>query len=363
MSIACVELTGSHYEVGFRHGEQLSGLIRDTVLPLVESDSEINKLSQDTLKKIVDKYRAIIETQFPEIIEETRGIADGAKIDFEKALLALIFWEVRDAALPGAMHECSSFVATGDATADDESIGSQNVDWPLPHPHPSTAVLFKVQPESSYKFIGIGRPGNLGRPSVIGFNSKGLGFVGSGIRQLDKPGFGIPPLMITRIGLEKCSTVDEFLELVGKVPRWAHSGENVDVFDKDGYVARVGFTTKRTITTYTHNHFLASTNHYHNLEMRHIGPKDEKAYRSSFARYNRLVELLTENYGKVNVETAMKIMSDHNYGSVPPEGENSLCRHGEGIRTRNNMVLRPSEGKIWVSNGSPCEGGYSVFQI
>jgi predicted choloylglycine hydrolase len=363
MSIAYVELKGNHYDIGFQHGQQLSGLIKDTVLPLVESDSEVKKISRNILKKIVDKYRGIIGAQFPEIIEETRGIADGAEIDFEKALLTLIFWEVRDAALPSATLECSSFVATGDATEDGESVGSQNVDWPLPHPHPTTAVLFQVQPRSSYRFIGVGQAGNLGRPSVIGFNDKGLGFVGSGIRQLHKPGFGIPPLMITRIGLEKCGTVDEFLRLVGKIPCWAHSGENVDVFDNDGYVARVGFTTKRTIITYTHNHFLASTNHYHDLEMRHFGPKDERAYPSSFARYNRLVELLTAEYGKLNVASAMEIMGDHNNGNVPPDGEKSLCRHGEGIQTRNNMVLRPSEGKIWISDGSPCKGEYSVFSI
>jgi hypothetical protein len=123
-------MKGSHHDIGFQHGEKLKVTINDSVIPFVLDDMKNNGISLDEAIKISRKYEALIGKRFPEVFEETKGLAEGADIDYEKAMLLLFFWEVRDT-VEHATHECSSFVAAGDATINGYTIAAQNSDWPL----------------------------------------------------------------------------------------------------------------------------------------------------------------------------------------------------------------------------------------
>lgn len=362
MTSKLVYLKGSHYDIGYQHGKQLSDIIIESVVPFMEDEMRENGISTDQAMTIANRYETLMSKDYPEIIDETRGLAEGAGIDFGKALRILLFWEVQDT-VERKFPECSSFVAAGDATVAGDPIASQNSDWPKKMISRGIPHVFHVTPKGRYSFIGRGLAGNLGRTSVIGFNEKGLGFVGSGIHQGKGSGFGFPALVITRIGLERCSTVEEFLDLVKSVPRWSHAGENVDVVDKQGNMARLSFTTKRIMIVQTKDHFLVSTNHYHNREMRHFGPENRDSYPSSYERYDRMIDLLKENYGKIDREVAQRIMSDHKYGNKPPEGASSICRHGKNQETMGNLLFFPSQREFWMSQGTPCMGDYSKFKL
>jgi isopenicillin-N N-acyltransferase-like protein len=357
-----LKFEGSPHDLGFQHGKQLSRVINHTIVPFVDKDMKEKGISSQQIQKIVTKYQEIIQDSFPEVVMETRGLAEGAGIHFEKAMLILLLWEVRDT-VSHSFPECSSFVACGDATVDGSPIATQNTDWPKHMQEKNIGYTFHFKPKGKYSFIGRGLAGNLGRSSVIGFNEKGLCFVGSGVRQMQGAGFGFPPLISTRLGLENCATVDEFLDLLRGIPRWSHAGENVDVVDMEGNVARVSYTTKRIMTVQTKDHFMVSTNHFPNMEIRHYGPRDKNAYPSSYARYERIVELLEMNCGEVDVEKAKRIMSDHKYGNEPPEGAKSVCRHGIDVTTLTNIVMLPKKREFWMSEGNPCKGKYSRFNL
>jgi hypothetical protein len=163
--------------------------------------------------------------------------------------------------------------------------------------------------------------------------------------------------------METCSTVEEFIALVDSIPKWSHSGENVDVVDAKGSMARISFSTNRTFINRTLNHFIGSANHYHDREMQHFGPSSAEDYPSSYARYGRLIDLLWENYGKIDREVAMKIMGDHKYGDTPPDGDLSICRHGKNRQTMVNLISLPSQGEFWISEGNPCRREYTKFNL
>ncbi len=357
-----VRLQGSHYDIGFEHGQKLRRTITDTVIPFVKQDMATLGISEAAADKIAAQYQQLIAETYPELLDETRGISEGAEISYASALIVLFFWEIRDT-VSHSLPQCSSFVATGAATRDGAQIASQNSDWSPDMMKKQIGFTFRINPRSRYGFIGRGLAGNLGRPSVIGFNEKGLTFVGSGIRQLRGGGFGLPPLIATRIGLESCSTVDEFIDYVKQVPKWSHAGENVDIADAGGNIARISFSTNNLFIVQSKDHFIVSTNHYHNKEMRYLGPASRDEYPSSYSRYDRLVELLTDNYGQLDLERTRQIMSDHKYGNTAPDGANSICRHGEGIQTRSNVILQPKEKMCWVANSSPCSGEYVEYRL
>lgn len=362
-----IRLKGNHYEIGSQHGIQLINVIRDNVIPFVKTEIKSNNISEKDIASITRRYESLISKDFPEIIDETRGLADGAEIDYQTALLLLLFWEVRDT-VSHKLHasvdsDCSSFVAAGDSTVNGIPLATQNSDWPLSMHNKNLPQVFHVSPEDRYRFIGRGLAGNLGRPSVVGFNEEGLAFVGSGIVQFTDAGFGFPPLTITRLGLETCSTTNEFVELVKRIPSWSHAGENVDVVDKEGNMVRVSFSTKRALIVQLKKHFLVSTNHYHIPEMIRFGPQSTKDYMSTFARYERLVERVWESYGDIDRSMVQSIMSDHKYGDEPPEGNNSICRHGSTHQTLSNMISLPSLNEFWISDGTPCKGRYSKYRL
>lgn len=356
------KFSGTHYDIGYQHGNQLSNTIKTTIVPFVANDMTNRGITSSSSIKIVEEYETLIASHFPEVLEETRGLADGAQIEYQTALLILLFWEVRDT-ISTTSHDCTSFVAAGDATTNGQPISAQNSDWPMYMKDKNIGQVFQISSKGSYKFIGRGLTGNLGRPSVIGFNEKGLSFVGSGIHQLHGAEFGFPPLIATRIGLERCSSVGEFIDLVENIPRWSHAGENVDVVDLKGNMARISFSSRRLMIVLTKDHFLASTNHYHNHEMRQFGPPDRDAYPSSYARYDRMIELLKKNYGLIDGNRAMQIMSDHEFGDTSPNGDKSICRHGEDRETMTSMISNPRSKEFWIATGTPCTMKYNLFKL
>ena len=362
MSLNLLKFSGSHYDVGFQHGEKLSDTIRSSIVPFMQDDMKDRKISKGDGIKIAKKYESLIGKLFPEVLEETKGLAEGAGIEYETAMLLLLFWEVRDT-ISSDSNECTSFVAAGDATTNGSPFAAQNSDWPMYMKGKNIGQVFHVNVKGRYKFIGRGLAGNIGRTSVIGFNEKGLSFVGSGIHQVQGARFGFPALVATRIGLERCGTVDEFVELVRSIPAWSHAGENVDVVDSGGNMARISFSSRRIMTVQTKDHFIASANHYHNLEMRHFGPRNKEEYPSSYARYDRMVEQLWDNYGKIDLEVTKKIMSDHKYGDSPPEGDLSICRHADERETMTSLISDPRKKEFWINPGTPCKGEYTRFSL
>lgn len=77
--MSCLEVSGSAYEVGRRHGEKLAPLIRycyQTALP--------RHVRQQETPDREELIRAVAE-RWPEQLEEVRGYSDGAGIDFNYA--------------------------------------------------------------------------------------------------------------------------------------------------------------------------------------------------------------------------------------------------------------------------------------
>ena len=139
--------------------------------------------------------------------------------------------------------------------------------------------------------------------------------------------------------------------------------------DAHGYMARLSITPRHPSVTLTKNYFVASTNSFHNFEWDRYNPLFEgkqrsEDYRGACPRYERLVELLSENMGKIDLETTKAIFSDHKYGKAGV----SLCRHAPNTPavsdpTNYNIIVKPSLGKMWACEKQPCETMLKDYQI
>ncbi|HIM55891.1 MAG TPA: hypothetical protein EYM39_04220, partial [Candidatus Latescibacteria bacterium] len=104
-----IEVSGSSYEMGYQHGAQASSLVRSYLMWIEKMTSR----SRDILAANAVAFLPYIEALSPRFVEEVKGLADGADISFEEALLCQCRGEAARASAP---EGCTAFALTGEAT-------------------------------------------------------------------------------------------------------------------------------------------------------------------------------------------------------------------------------------------------------
>ncbi len=139
---------GGPYERGLQHGRQCGDLIAryaDTLLRTIRQEAAWRalpidpSLDRDSLLARCLAFLPQYEAFAPHLVEEMRGIADGAKLTFAEVMLVNVRAEVmgirsdvvghrsRDAvAAPG--DGCTAFALGRTATANGEIVAGQNLD-------------------------------------------------------------------------------------------------------------------------------------------------------------------------------------------------------------------------------------------
>src|SRR5688500_9164623 len=115
-----VSVSGSAYEMGVQHGAQAAGLIQRYLL-LTE---RLTGLPRDTLCRNAMRFVPVIQAFNPAYLEEVQGLAHGAGISFEEAMLC----QARAEATYRPDEGCSAFALTGEATLDGRPLAGQNQD-------------------------------------------------------------------------------------------------------------------------------------------------------------------------------------------------------------------------------------------
>ena len=115
-----LEVTGSAYEMGYQHGAQATSLI-ERYLRLTE---RLTGKPRDQLCRNAMTLLPYMTALSPTFVEEVRGLAAGADISLDEAVLCQARAEA------GRVPEggCTAFAITGSATADGQTLAGQNQD-------------------------------------------------------------------------------------------------------------------------------------------------------------------------------------------------------------------------------------------
>ncbi|MDE2724694.1 MAG: C45 family autoproteolytic acyltransferase/hydrolase, partial [Gemmatimonadota bacterium] len=105
-----IEVSGTAYDMGYQHGKQAADLVHKY---LVWIDKLTGK-SRDELCQNARAFYPLIAKLSPLLMKEIRGLADGADISFDEALLC----QARGEAASVPPEGCTAFALTGSATAD-----------------------------------------------------------------------------------------------------------------------------------------------------------------------------------------------------------------------------------------------------
>lgn len=334
-----IDVAGTARGMGRAHGEQA----RPLIARYLETIETLAKLDRDALGRKARWFLPLIERFSPAYMEEVRGLAEGASIAFDHALLCQVRLEaVR------VTEGCSTFALTGTATADAAPLAGQNQD--LEPDFESFGVVLRVRPAD-------GRPRAVmftfaGQLGYAGMNEHGVAnFANALFGQQWRPGLPFYPLR--RAFLEQRS-VDECLELAQT--HRACSAANFVLCDGNGAIGDVEIRHDEAVE---YRGPVADarlhTNHYLVDSFRQF---ETGEYPDSTCRLDRFATLVRAGWGRWSVDGLKRLLADH---EGDPAG---ICRHGAGgTHSIAGYVAEPARGILHVRRGHGCRGRWMEYSV
>lgn len=344
-------LSGSPFERGLQHGRslsrQISGFLNDN-RARINSIREF-PLDEAVIQSQVQQHAAIIEEQLPEIALELKGLAEGANISYEDAVLLQIRVELiaynKQDILEG---DCSTLAFTTQSQA---VITGQTID--LPGDMAELGCIFRIIPERAEdaEILMYGFAGLLG---YMGLNSYGLSININMVISSDwQP--GVSPYLLVR-HLLTLSSINECLAELKRIKR--SSSRSFLIADKEKLV-NVEFTVDELRVMEAN--VLLHTNHFLDTD---LAKKDKIHFlfrNSSIKRSRVMHDLLPEDAENITPENLFDLFSDH---SLYPVG---ICAHSEGNIRRSEtvgaVVMLPGKYTLHARKGNTCTALTETFSL
>ena len=338
-SFPLVEVAGSSYEMGRQHGEQAAPLIHRYLLLI----DRVTAQPRDTLCRNAMRSLPLIRALSEAFLEEVRGLADGAGISFEEAILCQVRGE--------SVHSwegCTAFALRGEATSGGTMLVGQNQD--LEPEFSDVSIILRVRPDD-------GRPRAIiytfaGQLGYFGLNEHGVANYANSVYDFKwQPGLAHYPLK--RMTMEQ-RTVEDCVALFRG--HKVCSAANTILCDGQGAIASVEIRPEG-LALYPGDHpdAIVHTNHYLSDAYR---PLETGSLPDSFARHQRLTTLVREHWGHITVDLLKEFLADH---EGDPAG---ICRHGaRGWHTTSGHIAETQRGILHVRRGHGCLGLWDAYCV
>ncbi|MGI8687846.1 MAG: C45 family autoproteolytic acyltransferase/hydrolase [Thermomicrobiales bacterium] len=341
-------LTGTPYEQGMQLGQGAADLIHENVRRAARLRDEVAVgRDQADYHAITRQNAAWVERVYPELLEELTGIAEGADVNYEELLSLNLNGHI--AYVYSTMLACTQVLATGPATVDGKTYIGKTRD--LARGPLLQVFLHREYPDGSY-LNEIQTAGRMTIPD--GINQYGVSLTCSGqwsprvTVDLARADSAWLTLNLQPI-LRQARTATEAIQMIEEQPR----ASGMQVLVADGTRAVALEVTDQVVRAFdAEEGIVIRTNHYFAPDLQHLVPTYEEN-QSSYDRYARVREIVTEHYGHISMHDILAILSDH---SLPPT--DSICRHGDGDRRSKTCAATincPEDRTMWATLGNPCE--------
>ena len=280
------------------------------------------------IKKVNDDFKKMTESDFPELFEEMEGIAEGCNANGCKTTVdeiitwnfycSIPYWyslisDSRGGKEGGAKDKCSAFMAVGDWTKDGKIVCAHNsfcdyIDGQFSN------IILDLTPEKGNRFIMQTSPCWVWSGTDFFVTSKGI--IGTettigGFLPYEKK---FPIGYRIRKAMQYGNSLDEYCEIL----LHENSGDYANAWlfgdTNKNEILRIELGLKYHNIERTKNGFFIGFNapydeRIRNLEVNNSGFYDVRRHQG--ARYVRLSDLMDEYKGKLDIDVAKKIISDH----------------------------------------------------
>ena len=347
------ELSGTPYEIGFGHGTKAKSYIMRSIGMYKEMFLTTCGVQWADAKTVSRKYMPYIKQFDPDILEEMRGIADGADLDLEDILALNARSEVLMTMTPKSVTPvdgCTNVAVTPERSTNGHTLLGHNWDWK--EMAKNSVILLKIHQNNKPDILMITEAGIIGK---FGVNSAGIG-VAMNALSTPSDANGVPLHCILR-GILNSSTLTEAYSSITRFRSACAAnymlasacGEIFDcermpddfelIYPEDCILHHANTVTSEKLKLkYPDNMYL-------------IGA-------STYLRHYRAGKLIRQ-HEKVGVDEIKAVLSDH------ADYPDAICshphepRHGETVwSTIFNLIIDLTERSMEISVGRPCEGKY-----
>jgi isopenicillin-N N-acyltransferase like protein len=346
-----VSVAGAPYARGFQHGRQCGELIArypDVLAEIIEDEGRLRGLESGgarfSRERLIADARTFLPTLTafaPHLIDEVRGIADGAERPFDEVLLVNVRAEVLGL-IAATGDGCTAFAFGPNGGA---VLAGQNLDQ---DPRMGDLlVVLRVEPADGPAILMCSFAGLVGYP---GLNSAGVCVFQNALSTSTWRHDGMPHYFMKRMLLEQDSVVG-CLEVLRRA-RVCSSGNYV-LGDRRGLLD-VELTPDGLAVLEATNGLVVHGNHFLDA---HLAADDVLLPRlpDSPNRVARLRALAT--HGQPRPDSLQAALSDH--AGYPT----AICRHEARMVTIASVIAEPERGVLHVAAGNPCTWAFETYAL
>lgn len=349
-------LEGKPYDRGLQHGKTLKEDIHALVELWKANIEQKYKTKADVfIKKFLENsdFPSSIKRWTPDLLDEVRGIADGAGMDYDTIFAFQLvdeMWVMGEDILGG--NHCTTI---GVRKSDQRSaLVSQTLDIPTFY-HGFQTLLHIKEPEGGLQTMLFTFPGFI---AANGLNSSSVAVVVNAVQQLEHSRNGLPVAFVIRGILQK-KTYKEAVKFIHTIKSGAPQNymiggpENVGSFECSATHVEEFSPYPGSLFTYHTNHPLKNMNLTLKVKdyFKSRNIIDPQEYTFKCQRFESLQKILKNNNVEISIEKLKDIFSDREAGI------NNRGTFGVTI-----MVLSESP-ELHISPGRPDEVPFHVFRF
>ncbi len=342
-----LHIEGTPRERGFQHGYLLSSEIKESLSAMkkiweYQTATEWSWLVEKTAKMFTTKVDS-------ENLAEINGIVEGIKAanasttrdeivtynDWEE-LIGYWWPTVKDSISPNSpepvKESCSSFIATGNMTADGQIVLGHN-SW-SDYYYPYFNVVIDIVPTKGHRMLMQTSPGFI--HSGTDFFVTDAGLVGSETTIGEFFPFdptGIPEFVRVRRAMQDASSIDEWCDIMKKGNNGGYANSWLLGDIKTNEIARFEIGLKYVGYEKKKDGYFSGSNIAEDLKIlrRETRANELNIKMSRVARRVRWKQLMKEYAGNIDVETGKAFLSDHfdTYLNTSIPDSRTICGHCE----------------------------------
>ena len=344
------EAHGEPRELGRQHGEQAATQIRGYLDFLAESLG----VTREQLRQRALRFQHLFEKLCPDLLTETAGLAEGARLTLADALAAQLRGELAQV----SDDACTTFAIDPRGTATKTTFVGQTSDNP-PKLERFGYVL-KLRPTNKPAVLMWTFGGMLG---YHGINEYGVSQFANALGGGPGWKFALSHYPLKRLILEQRSLA-EVLQLMREFP--VCSNGNYMLADGSGAILDVELTSEGPFVPVGQSRFLVHSNHF--LCPEHACDANwQHSLPDSFPRLDRLRTLIDEKFGSILLKDIQRFLADHDGHPV------SICRHSHAGpsgpmlassgKTVAALIAEPEQHRLHVALGNPCENPFVTYSL
>jgi isopenicillin-N N-acyltransferase-like protein len=357
---ATFTLQGDHYTMGWQHGSQVRRL-RPLIAEAIEA--RFSQIEQDgpdaSFEALLRETHELLQEIDVPLLAMIQGQAEALEFEFNVLLRYDLVTYLRDDLItrkPPGSESCTTWAATGSATAEGQPILVKNRDYRLEH-LPLQIVVHAI-PDSGYRYVC---SGSAGSPGVFcgGINQAGLAIADTHVCSTDI-GPGLPDYALMMHILEAHDSVSSAVDYLRSVPRLGRN--NLILADVRNHLAVFEIGHRSYGLFKTHDGALVNTNHFVSAELRDcfVDTHPPQTRGNSFQRCKKVSNELSAVWGQIDVPFAQRLMATHD-GPLA-----SICRHpiaGSDSATISTSIFLPAQRTMLFCYGLPCQGHYDGYAL